>query len=257
MTAVKNLPGRASVIDPPADLPSFAAFAVSYSSEPPPALEPGEQEVLSDRAVPTRRESFARGRAAAHSALRAIGLDHGPILSGPGREPVWPRGARGAVSHAAGVGVALVAPMAFTDGVGVDIEEQHRVPDLWEHVPRPEERRWLDDLDETDREAAILGMFSAKESVFKAFFPRVRSFFGFEQASLTPTPSGFVGRLMHDLDDDYPRERTFEITCAWFGDLVLTSVVLPVTPGTAKDPKSNPATGAAPYSHRADWSTEK
>ena len=127
--------------------------------------------------------------------------------------------------------MALVAPTVATDGIGVDVEELRRVPELREHVPRAEERAWIEDLDPAEQEAAILALFSAKESVFKAFFPRSRSFFGFERAVLTPAPSGFIGRLSDGVDGDYPSERTFVITCRWFAGLVLTAVVLPKTPG--------------------------
>jgi 4'-phosphopantetheinyl transferase EntD len=247
MTALKSRAARAGDITPPRSLPSFASFAVSHPSEPVPGVAPGEEDLITDRMVPVRREAFARGRAAAHAALQGIDLDHGPILSGSNREPLWPDGAAGAISHAAGFGVALVAPTADTDGVGVDLEELRHIPELWDHLPRPEEREWLDRLQAAEREAAIIGSFSAKESVFKAFFPRVGSFFGFDQASLMPASDGFVARLMDGLDADYPSERTFEITCDWFGDLVLTSVVLPKTPGDSHF--LNPATGPAPYSH--------
>lgn len=230
MAARTNRAAHAVDIAPPRGLPPFVSFAVSHPAEPVPVVQPGEEHLLSDSMVPARKEAFARGRAAAHAALRSLGLDRGPILSGPSREPLWPQGATGAISHAAGFGVALVAPTASTDGVGVDLEQLRHAPELWDFVPRPEERGWLDGLDPTDREAAILALFSAKESVFKAFFPRIRSFFGFEQASLTPTSSGFVGRLADDLDHDYPSDRTFAITYRWFGDIVLTSVVLPGTP---------------------------
>lgn len=234
MTALWNTAAHAVEIAPPRNLPSFAAFAVSHPSEPVPAVDPAEANLITASMVPARRDALARGRAAAHAALRAIDLDSGPILSGPNREPLWPKGVAGAITHAAGFGAALVAPTAATDGVGVDLEERRLTPELWDHLPRPEEREWLDDLAAAEREAAILALFSAKESVFKAFFPRVGAFFGFDKASLSPTPSGFAGHLLDGLDADYPRERTFEITGGWCGDLVLTSLVLPKTPGSGR-----------------------
>lgn len=179
--------------------------------------------------VHSRREAFARGRAAAHAALRTLGLDRGPILSGPDREPLWWPGATGSISHAAGFGIALVAPTANTDGIGVDVEQLRHAPELWEQVPREEERRWLERLNPREREPGLLALFSAKESVFKAFFPRVRIFFGFEMASLVPDSLGFAGRLADGLDKDYPPERSFTVTCQWFEDIVLTSLVLPKT----------------------------
>ena len=229
MTAAENTTNRAIVIARPSSLPSFASFAVSEPSQPVPAVTPAEEHLLSDAMVPARRESFARGRAAAHAALRSLSLDHGPILTGPGREPLWPQGAAGAISHAAGFGVALVAPTADTDGVGVDLEQLCLTPALWDHVPRPEERTWLERLEPAEREAALLALFSAKESVFKAFFPRVGFFFGFDKAAFSPTARGFVGRLVDGLDRDYPSHRTFAVTSDWYGDLVLTAVVLPKT----------------------------
>ena len=229
MTAAENTTSSAVVIDQPSDLPSFASFAVSRPSEPVPAVAPGEEHLLSDAMVPARKEAFARGRAAAHAALRTLGLDHGPILAGSSREPLWPPGATGSISHAAGFGIALVAPTEYTDGIGVDVEQLRHAPELWEQVPGAEERRWLERLDPGEREAGVLALFSAKESVFKAFFPRSGSFIGFEMASLEPDSSGFAGRLSDGLDEDYPSERSFTITCRWYGDIVLTSLVLPKT----------------------------
>lgn len=222
---------RAVDIYPTRSLPGFASFAVSPGTEQVPEMLPGERHLITSAMVPARRASIARGRAAAHAALRAIGLDRGPILSGPRREPLWPQGVVGSISHAAESAVALVAPAHQTDGVGVDIEELRRVPELWDHLPRPEEREWLGRLDSENREFAIVKLFSAKECVFKAFYPRVQSFFGFEQASLTPTQSGFTARLMDGLDAEYPSQRVFDIRSDIIDSLVLTSVVLPKTAG--------------------------
>jgi 4'-phosphopantetheinyl transferase EntD len=230
VTALETVPERAPAIVPPPGLPSHASFAVSDPSEPVPTLARAERDLITEAMVPARRDALVRGRAAAHRALRAIGLDTGPILSGPNREPVWPSGATGAISHAAGSAVALVAPSTLTDGIGVDIETLRPAPELWNYVPRPEERAWIEQRPPGEQQAALLALFSAKESVFKAFFPRVESFFGFERAALTPTSSGFVARLTTGLDDAYPWGRTFYVSCGWFGDLVLTSVVLPKTP---------------------------
>lgn len=229
MTAAEHTTNPAVVIDPPSGLPSFAAFAMSPPSKPVPAVAPGEEHLLTDAMVPARKEAFARGRAAAHAALRTLGLDRGPVLQGPSREPLWPSGATGSISHAAGFGIALVAPTEYTDGVGVDIEQLRDAPELWDQVPTTEERRWLERLEPGEREAGVLALFSSKESVFKAFFQRSRSFFGFDKASLAPAPSGFTGRLTDGVDEDYPSERSFTITCQWSGDIVLTSLVLPKT----------------------------
>jgi enterobactin synthetase component D len=216
-------------ISSPRGLPSFAAFALRKSEESPADLVAAESALLHPRAVAERRETVRLGRLAAHAALQQIGLDTGPVLTGENREPIWPDGASGSISHTTGVGVALVAPSDRTDGVGVDIETPRWAPELEGQVPRPEERSWLDSLPVAERSAWLLALFSAKESIFKAFFPRVGSFFGFEAASLTPTSSGFSGSLVKEIDSSYPATRAIEIGCEWFGTTVITWVILPVS----------------------------
>ena len=213
----------------PDAIPPFAAFAALHPGDPHEPIADVEEALLHPRAVPHRRLAFRRGRSAAHAALGSIGLDSAPILSGPHREPIWPPGVSGSISHAAGIGVALVAPAAFTDGIGVDIEARRHAPELEQQVPRPEEWAWLTSLEPDERSDAVFALFSAKESIFKAFFPRVGSFFGFEAAALRPAAHGFEAHLVHELDAHYPPDRTFAVGCRWFGPLVLTWLILPKT----------------------------
>ena len=140
---------------------------------------------------------------------------------------MWPSGIAGSISHISHLGVALVAPLEQTDGVGIDIEERRPAPELYEQVPLPEERSWLEESAADQRDDLLLALFSAKESIFKAFYPRLGVFFGFEAASLMPTADGFRARLVQDLDSDYPEHRTFDVGCDWSGSLVLTWLILP------------------------------
>jgi len=121
----------------------------------------------------------------------------------------------------------VVADDHLSDGVGIDIETLRFAPELWDQVPVRDEQEWLRALPPPQQDAALLALFSAKESVFKAFFPRVRRFFGFESAILQPTTKGFAGRLVDGLDDGYPPDRTFDIPTRWSGETVITAVVLP------------------------------
>ena len=207
-------------------IPVFAAFALCSADEDT-ELPDAEAAILSPGAVPDRRRTFRLGRLAAHEALAAIGRDDGPVLAGKHREPIWPEGVVGSISHTVDMGVALVAPAANTDGVGVDIEQRRFAPELQRQVPRAEELAWLDAVDPDDREDELLALFSAKESIFKAFYPSVGSFFGFTAASLTPQSSGYLASLVEPIDSRYPPGRTFEIGCEWSGERVLTFVVLP------------------------------
>lgn len=214
----------------PGPLPPFAYFSSAHhSEESSQALLAEELDLLRPGTVERRRESFRLGRQAAHRALDALGRDNGPILTGENREPIWPDGVVGSITHAAGRGIALVAPSDRSDGVGIDLEARRPAPELTDLVPRDEERSWLDILDIEEHTDALLALFSAKETIYKAFFPRVGAFFGFDAASLIPAQNGFTGHLVDDLDPDYPPQRTFDVWCRWHGDLVLTRLILPKT----------------------------
>ncbi len=226
MTKSDNSPASDSALRP-VDLPAFACFAVKRLSDGyDNAYEDAEAAILHPRAVAGRREAFRLGRAAAHTALQELGRDDGPILSGEDRQPIWPAGVVGSISHTETVGVALVAPTANCLGVGIDIEERRFAPELADQVPVSEERAWLDSLAAAERHRQTLALFSAKESIFKAFYPRVGRFFGFEVALLVPTATGFAARLIDDLDPAFPPDRTFPVHARWESDLVLTWVVL-------------------------------
>lgn len=209
------------------NIPAFARSSVVVLGQTLPPVHPGEEAMLHPRAGRARRTSFRLGRSAARRALASMGHDPGPILVGDAREPIWPPGVVGSISHTTDVGIALVAPESRTDGVGVDVEQRRHAPELENRIPRPEERAWLDDRPPAERLDALLALFSAKESIFKAFFPTVRSYFGFEAALLQPTTSGYVARLVQPVSGEYPPDRTFNLGCEWFGSTVVTWLVLP------------------------------
>lgn len=225
----RPLHGEAVVFTAPPGLPAFASFATRTAADPISPLHEEEAATLHPRAVPDRHETFRLGRSAAHAALGAIGADTGPVLVGSSREPLWPAGVSGSISHISGIAVALIAPSVQTDGVGIDIETIRNAPELDKQIPRPEERIWLDRLPAPERTANLFALFSAKESIFKAFYPRAGFFFGFQAASLVPVSSGFVGSLVEEIDSNYPPTRTFEIKCEWLDTTVMTWLILPKT----------------------------
>lgn len=62
-------------------------------------------------AAPKRLGEFLAGRLAAREALRPFGLAGCSVAIGAAREPLWPEGVEGSISHSrlAGEGVALCA----------------------------------------------------------------------------------------------------------------------------------------------------
>lgn len=167
-------------------LPAAAVVVDARGPLPGEALLP-EEEPLVARAVEKRRAEFTTVRTCARRALGRLGLPPAPLLSGDKREPLWPAGVVGSLTHCAGYGAAAVAWASDLATVGIDAEPHDKLPDgVLERVSLPVEQRELRALPAGVHWDRLL--FSAKESVYKAWFPLARCWLGFEDARLAFTP---------------------------------------------------------------------
>jgi enterobactin synthetase component D / holo-[acyl-carrier protein] synthase len=155
-----------------------------------------EEAPLVANAVAKRRREFTAGRSCARRALRALGLPPGPILAGPNREPLWPAGVAGSITHCAGYCAAAVGWRDAVGSIGIDAETHGPLPrGVEEMVCTPAERQWVRSAPAGVEWGMVV--FSAKESVYKAWFPLAGRWLGFEEAELTIDPDGgmFAVRL--------------------------------------------------------------
>jgi len=177
-------------------LPDGVAGVEVRGEDPDAALLPEEEPAL-ERASPKRRREFTTGRSCARRALAALELPPAPILPGPDREPRWPAGAVGSITHCRDYCAAAVAPAGRFASIGIDAEVHDELPEgVLERISLPEEREWLEAQDgETSWDTVL---FSAKESVFKAWFPLARRWLGFEDAhvDLAREEGAFHARLL-------------------------------------------------------------
>jgi 4'-phosphopantetheinyl transferase EntD len=176
---------RSTVIDE--ILPSAVASAVSFVDVPETELFPEELRQIA-RAVPHRRAKFTTGRACARRALAKLGVAPTAILSGEQREPLWPNGVVGAITHCAGFRAAAVGRATEYRSIGIDAEPDEPLPDgILDLVSLPSERDLL------ERPAGVhldRVLFSAKESVYKTWFPVARRWLGFDDAMIALKPDG-------------------------------------------------------------------
>lgn len=215
-------------------LPAGVAVAEAFDDAAPAELFAAEAALVAP-AVEKRRREFATGRLCARRALARLGVEAGAIGSGERGEPLWPAGVVGAISHCRGYRGAAVAPAGELAALGIDAEPHEPLPDgLLADVARPEERPALARL-----AAAEPGLrwdrllFSAKESVYKAWFPLARRWLGFEDAALDLDPArrAFTARLLVP----GPRLGGTELRALegrWLlaDGLVLTAVAVPPAP---------------------------
>ena len=173
-------------------LPPPASVVEAHGPLPGEALLP-EEEHLVAQAVSKRRAEFTTVRTCARQALALLGLPPTPLLSGPRREPLWPPGVVGSLTHCTGYGAAAVAWASDLATIGIDAEPHEELPDgVLPLVSLPVERDQLDRL--------ALGvhwdrlLFCPKESVYKAWYPLARRWLGFQDAHLRIEPNADPAR---------------------------------------------------------------
>jgi 4'-phosphopantetheinyl transferase EntD len=146
-----------------------------------------EEEAVVERAVDKRRREFTTGRACARRALARLGVEPQPIPSGPRGAPCWPKGVVGSITHCEGFRAGAVAWAKDVVTLGIDAEPAAPLPaGLLADVSLPREREQLEELARVDPAVSWDRLlFSAKESVYKAWFPLAERWLGFEDAELT------------------------------------------------------------------------
>jgi 4'-phosphopantetheinyl transferase EntD len=215
-------------------LPPVVATADTFSDPPDVQLYPEEARLMA-KAVKKRQLEFGTARWCARTALGRLGLPPAPILTGARGAPIWPPGVVGSMTHCTGYRGAALARADQIAGLGIDAEPHEPLPDgVRGAIARPEEDVALAELAAaTPQTCWDKLLFSAKESVYKAWFPLTGRWLGFEEASISidPDRGTLTARLLvpgpvvagHTLD---------LLTGRWLvrGGLVVTSIVVPAQP---------------------------
>ena len=162
--------------------PLFPDEVRSVFSEAVPAnvdLYP-EEERFTAQMVERRLQEFQHGRSCARLALSMLGQPPGPVGRGKHREPLWPAGFIGSISHAGDHAAAAVAATDLFLGIGLDMEFADPIEDgLIASICRPEEIGRVDDGENIGYRAKLL--FSIKESIYKCVWPLIRQFVDFTE----------------------------------------------------------------------------
>ena len=171
-------------------LPPEVAVEEVFGDPEDAALMPGEEAVIA-RAVDKRRLEYTTTRHLARTALGRLGLPPVAIGTGGNREPLWPAGIVGSMTHCRGYRAAAVARAAgAVTGLGIDAEPHGPLPEgVFDTIARPDEMPGLAALAaERPQVRWDRLVFSAKESVYKAWFPVARRWLGFGEAVVDFAP---------------------------------------------------------------------
>jgi 4'-phosphopantetheinyl transferase EntD len=146
----------------------------------PALLYPQESAHLGTRAVPKRVQEFAAGRLCARKALAELGVRNFPVEVASDRQPVWPPGVVGSITHTEGFCAAVAADKKILSAVGLDSELAGSVKhELWRNLFRGSEVPWLNSLPPSQQAAAATMLFSAKEAFYKCQYPLTREWLNF------------------------------------------------------------------------------
>jgi 4'-phosphopantetheinyl transferase EntD len=211
-------------------LPS-SVVAIETRHDPADATLFPEERPVVERAVEKRRREFTTARACARAALAQLGLPPSPIPTGERGEPRWPAGVVGSITHCEGYRACAAGRSVEVLTIGIDAELNAPLPDgLLTDIARPEELPRLSQLQRDFPEVHWDRLlFSAKESVYKAWFPLAKRWLGFEDAVVTLDPHGgaFAARLLVD-GPPLQNGRLAGFSGRWrIGDgLILTAIAL-------------------------------
>lgn len=168
-------------------LPEGAAVATTLIGKPQPPLIGGEIHSAT-RMSPRRLSEFTAGRACARSALAELAIGKCAIPVGANREPVWPQGIAGSITHSSTFAAAVAAPRSVLDAIGIDIEPAEPLDaELIGRICLPAEIRRLGGNADLGHWAKAL--FAAKEAVYKCLWPRIALFLEFEEVEIVLDPA--------------------------------------------------------------------
>ncbi|MCU6667264.1 enterobactin synthase subunit EntD [Enterobacteriaceae bacterium H4N4] len=126
-----------------------------------------------------RKADHLAGRIAAFHALNRQAI---PAIGNNG-EPLWPTGITGSISHSGTQAVAICREKGLA---GIDCEaiiDEREAIEIQDGVINPQEAQLLA-LSSLTFDLAFTLTFSAKESLFKALFPQVQAWMGFDSARI-------------------------------------------------------------------------
>ncbi|MER7695701.1 MULTISPECIES: 4'-phosphopantetheinyl transferase superfamily protein [unclassified Streptomyces] len=147
-----------------------------------------EEEALIAQSVAKRRNDFTTARACARRAMAGLGLPPVAVLHGHRGRPLWPEGIVGSLTHCNGYRAAALARATDVLSLGIDAEPHAPLPvDLRELITLPAERERIgppapEGAGEIHWDRVL---FSAKESVFKTWYPVTGRELDFLEADLT------------------------------------------------------------------------
>jgi enterobactin synthetase component D len=212
-------------------------FGIHKTEDLSADLKSEQSKILYDKSFdnfhPNRKEEFLLGRLCASKAHElCTGKKLLELKAYEDRAPAWPSDVVGSISHNQYWVGSAVAKKSELLGVGIDFEVMGRTKiELARQIKNGKDLTTHPDF---SAEELLTLIFSCKESLYKALYPSVKKFFGFEAAAVREVnldQQTFMIELITQLSSDFsPNKRaTFEGRFAIDQNSCLTVIEIPHT----------------------------
>ncbi|MEU3064046.1 4'-phosphopantetheinyl transferase superfamily protein [Streptomyces subrutilus] len=172
-------------------LPAGVSSSEAFDDEAPVVLFEAEAVLMEGRRA-RRRRQFATVRGCARAALAELGRPPVALLPGRGGAPQWPAGVVGSLTHCDGYRGAVVAEAGAVAALGIDAEPAGPLPrGVLGLITSEAERAELAALAAVDASVPWERvLFSAKEALYKAWYPATGLWLGFRDATVSLSAAG-------------------------------------------------------------------
>ncbi len=133
-------------------------------------------------AIRNRKAEYLAGRYCAKEALKRLKISDFNLLSDDNRCPIWPVDVKGSITHCGLSAMAAVSLLPSIKGLGIDMENIvpiELIDEIKQEIIFENEFALLNAYPYSE-ELIFTLIFSIKESFFKAVFPLVNYYFGFD-----------------------------------------------------------------------------
>lgn len=191
-----------------------------------------EEEAYLRNAMHKRRLEFTAGRLCARKALMQLGIENFPLLVGNDREPIWPAGIIGSISHTEGYCAVAVARKCPIETLGLDVELIWGLNrDCRRQICTQSELAWVESLPSDKKQANVALLFSAKECLYKCQYPISRTWLDFQDVAITINPDRgeFNATLLVNISGFFKRGTYFSGKYLFRHGYVLTGMLMTST----------------------------
>lgn len=168
------------------------------------------------RAVPKRQAEYLAGRYCAIKSLALLGEPAVDITIGQHRNPIWPDGICASITHTHSQAISVATFSKNYQYLGIDLENklsQETVLQIKSSIINSAEEKILNGT-ALPFEDMFTVVFSAKESLFKALYPKVGAYFDFSAAKVIDVcfrSNSICLQLCEDLSSQLISGKTFTV----------------------------------------------